>query len=230
MDHLPVLRAYCETIGFPLDPEREAAFVEFRRDLYATNEVMNLTRIAYEDCEVRHFVDSLLVAPLIPAGSRVVDVGTGPGFPAWPLACARPDLEVTAIESGGKMARFLRSHALTNLRVLQARAEEVAIRETFDFGTGRAVAPLPVQLELTAPLVAVEGLVVPFRTETEEDAIRSFPAEVLGLRLDSVERRTLPPGDVTRLFPVFRKVSPTPRQYPRAWALIRSKPIGTMPA
>lgn len=224
------MRAFCAEGGFPLDAEREAAFVAFREALYRANEVMNLTRVPFEACESRHFVDSLLVAPLVPEGARVVDVGTGPGFPAWPLACARPDLQVTAVDSSGKMLGFLRRHPLPNLTIVQARAEELRVREAFDIGTGRALAPLPIQLELIAPLVAVSGAVIPFRSVAEEEAIRAFPGGLLGLGLEGIERRSLPDEDVVRLFPVFRKVSPTPDRYPRPWAQMRAKPLGTMPA
>lgn len=230
MSDLAVLRALCQEGGFPLDEEREAAFVAFREALYRANLVMNLTRVPFEECELRHFVDSLLIAPLVSKGARVVDVGAGPGFPAWPLACARADLAVTAVDSSNKMLGFLRQNLLQNLEAVLARAEEWGVREAFDIGTGRALAPLPIQLELIAPLVVVGGAVVPFRTVAEEEAIHSFPGDILGLSLESVERRRLPGEEIVRLFPVFRKVSSTPTKYPRTWAQIRAKPLGTMPA
>jgi len=230
LSELSVLRAFCQEGGIPLDEEREAAFVAFREALYRTNSVMNLTRVPFEGCELRHFVDSLLIASLIPRGARVVDVGTGPGFPAWPLARARPDLTITAVDSSNKMLGFLRRHPLPNLEVVLARAEDWGVRDAFDVGTGRALAPLQIQLELIAPLVVVGGAVIPFRTVAEEEAISSFPGHMLGLTLESVVRRALPGEEIVRLFPVFRKVSSTPPKYPRTWAQIRARPLGTMPA
>src|ERR1041384_4679794 len=134
--------------GLELTPEQVAQFEAFEAKLYEANAVMNLTRVPREECWLRHFVDSLLFQDLIPLNARVLDIGTGPGFPAWPLACARPDLQVTALDSNGKMLGFLRSQPLPNLEVVQERAEEWGAFERFGVVTGRALAPLPVQIEL----------------------------------------------------------------------------------
>ncbi|RYG69749.1 16S rRNA (guanine(527)-N(7))-methyltransferase RsmG, partial [bacterium] len=78
-------------------------FETFEADLYEANEVMNLTRVPREECWLRHFLDSLLIAPWLPGEGSLLDIGSGPGFPAWPLALARPELQVTALDSSGKM-------------------------------------------------------------------------------------------------------------------------------
>lgn len=137
-------------LGLALSSPALQAFEEFEAGLYAANEVMNLTRVPQGECHLRHFLDSLLVAPEIEPGATVLDIGTGPGFPAWPLALARPDLSVTALDSSGKMLGFLRRHPLPNLIIVEARAEDWGVRDRFDFVTGRAVAPLALQLELSA--------------------------------------------------------------------------------
>lgn len=186
---------------------------------------MNLTRVPREECWLRHFVDSLLFHDLIPASSVVLDIGTGPGFPAWPLAAARQDLTVVALDSSGKMLGFLRKNPLPNLEVVEARAEEWGVRERFDVVTGRAVAPLPVQLELSSPPLKVGGLLIPMRSKHEEEQIRSANLSVLGIQLDRLEVRELPGTDIARAFPVFRKVNRTPREYPRRWAEMKAKPL-----
>ncbi|HZH99340.1 MAG TPA: RsmG family class I SAM-dependent methyltransferase, partial [Fimbriimonadaceae bacterium] len=111
-------------IGITLDEGMLHAFEQFEEDLYRSNAVMNLTRVPREECYLRHFLDSLLFHDLIPAGASVLDIGTGPGFPAWPLALCRKDLHVLALDSSGKMLGFLRRHPLPNLEVVQERAEE----------------------------------------------------------------------------------------------------------
>jgi 16S rRNA (guanine527-N7)-methyltransferase len=222
---LKSLQSYCANQGCPLSAEQIAEFVAYESDLYATNEVMNLTRVPRGECETRHFIDSLLITSLLPHSASVVDIGTGPGFPGWPLAVARPDLEVTAIDSSGKMLGLLRRHPRANLTIKQLRAEEAGIREAYDVATGRALAPLSAQLELSAPMLKVGGLALPFRSVAERESLSQFPADVLGLRLVRIEERQLPGTDIIRLFPIFEKVSPTPDMYPRSWSQIRTKPI-----
>ena len=198
-------------------------FSVFEADLYDRNQVMNLTRVPQKECGVRHFLDSLLLSPLIGDGQRVVDIGTGPGFPAWPLACARPDLSVTAIDSSGKMLGFLSRHPLPNLEIVNDRAESWGRREKFDVATGRAVAPLGIQLELSAPVIRLGGLVIPMRTPNDVFELESLKG--LGLELVSIERQVLPGTEIERVFPIYKKIAATPRKYPRDWATIRKKQL-----
>ncbi len=224
MDLQP-LTAFCLEKGMALSPSQLSEFERYGEELYRLNEVMNLTSVPRDECEVRHFIESLLIAELIPVGAMVLDIGTGAGFPAWPLACARPDLKVTAMDSTSKVLRPLSVVPLPNLRVKQHRAEEVMNRESFDVVTGRAVAPLGTQLELSAAWTKVGGAVIPFRTPSEVGQIKSIAVEELGLSLESIETRSLPGTDVVRLFPVFRKVGKTPKNFPRTWAQIKKSPF-----
>ncbi|HEY0866102.1 MAG TPA: 16S rRNA (guanine(527)-N(7))-methyltransferase RsmG [Fimbriimonas sp.] len=218
----PGFLSAASSLGLNLTEGQVAQFEAFEEDLYRVNQSMNLTRVPREDCWLRHFVDSLLIQDLVAYGSDALDIGTGPGFPAWPLACARPDLKVTAVESNGKMLGFLRSQMLPNLEIVQVRAEEWNRREAYDVVTGRAVAPLPIQLELSAAPCRVGGRVVPMRT-SKEDLI---DASALGLELEESITKTLPATDAVRVFPIYRKVSKTPRPYPRRWPEMKSKPLG----
>ncbi|MFI5387101.1 MAG: 16S rRNA (guanine(527)-N(7))-methyltransferase RsmG [Fimbriimonadales bacterium] len=204
--------------------DRLVRFDQFETALYEANAVMNLTRVPREECWLRHFVDSLLFQDLIPTGSSVLDIGTGPGFPAWPLACARPDLQVTAIDSSGKMIGFLNKNPLPNLKTLQVRAEEWPVSERFGIVTGRAVAPLGIQLELSAQPCKVGGQILPMRTPAERKEVEQ-DFSMLGLELVEIYERALPGTDVVRLIPACRKIQPTPKRYPRTWAEIRRKPI-----
>lgn len=223
MDRAQFLDA-CHKLDLALTQAQVEKFEEFEAALYAANAVMNLTRVPREECWLRHFIDSLLFQDLIPSGATVLDIGTGPGFPAWPLACARPDLQVTALDSSGKMLGFLKRHPLPNLEPVLARAEEWGVRDRFDVVTGRAVAPLAIQLELSAPAAKLGGLVLPMRTPAEESDIRKLDGN-LGLELEDVVSRSLPGTDVVRMFALYRKVAPTAEKYPRPWSEIKRKPI-----
>lgn len=212
----------CGEIGLPLSAVQLASFIEFENRLYTANELMNLTRVPRRECWLRHFMDSLVIHDLIPPGAKVLDIGTGPGFPAWPLACGREDLAVTALDSSGKMLGFLRGSPLPNLVAVQARAEEWARdhAEQFDFVTGRALAPLAVQLELSAAFSKIGGLVAPMRSSGEREQIAKLPS-FLGLVLKEVAERRLPGTDVVRLLPVYRKAWRTPKGFPRDWPAIK---------
>jgi len=221
----PRFRAAADILALPLSDSQLDEFEKFEDGLYAANEMMNLTRVPREECWLRHFLDSLLFQDLIPLRASVLDIGSGPGFPAWPLAVARPDLHVTALDSSGKMVTFLQRFPLANLRTILGRAEEWRVRDQFDVVTGRAVAPLPIQLELSAPACVLEGIVVPMRTPADREAIDAFRGAGLGLRLERVDTRRLPGTDVVRLFPIFRKEMTTEDRYPRTWAEIKRSPL-----
>lgn len=205
-------------------PELIAGFEAFEADLYAQNEVMNLTRVKREECWVRHFIDSVLFHDLIPNGAEVLDIGSGPGFPAWPLAWVRQDLKITALDAGGKMLGFLRRHPLPNLKIIEMRAEDFKIAGRFDVVTGRALAPLAIQLELSARPCKEKGVVIPMRTATDRPEIERL-ATILNLELESVEERMLPVVEAPRLFPIYRKKGLTPKGFPRSWAEIKRSPL-----
>lgn len=202
-------------------------FESFERALYETNTHTNLTRVPPEECWLRHFADSLALAKWIPANATVLDLGTGPGFPAWPIACARPDLQVTALDSAGKMIRFLQSQPLPNLKAVQGRAEDRLMLGKFDFETGRAVAPLAIQLELSAFYCSLGGTVMPMRTINEVDEFDHPAAETLGLKFIGHECVSIPETDIVRAFPVYEKLKESQSKYPRQWAEIRRHPLGS---
>lgn len=212
-------------LGLTLTPEQTDRFEAFEEALYRANAVMNLTRVPREECWLRHFVDSLLFHDMFPFGASVLDIGTGPGFPAWPLACARPDLKLTGLDSNGKMLGFLRTQALPNLEIVMARAEEWGMHGQFDVVSGRAVAPLAAQLEISAPFAKIGGFVMPMRTQMERETIEAFPASKLGLQLREMTERDLPGTEIGRLLAVFEKVDATRAVYPRPWAEIKRKPL-----
>ena len=214
-------QAACLQLGTGLTEFQLTAFERFEESLYEANKVMNLTRVPREECWLRHFVDSLLIQEFILETSTVLDIGSGPGFPAWPLACARPDLKVTALDSSNKMNSFLRNNLLPNLQVVTARAEEWDVRDRFDVVTGRALAPLPIQLELSAAPAKIGGLVIPMRSINELSEIQKLNVKKLGLTVLKTEERTLPNTDIMRAFPIYEKTDPTPKRYPRKWAEIK---------
>lgn len=206
-----------------MDDATRADLEGFLDAMYVWNERKNLTRVPREEAWARHIEDSLALLPYCADGAAVLDIGTGPGLPAWPLARVRPDLTVAALDSNGKMLDFLRSAPLPNLVVAQGRAEEVDLGGRADLVTGRAVAPLAMQLELSAGHVRKNGFVVPLRTVADEGLIPAIDLAPIGLEYRGGQ--TVEIGGVARFIPVFVRTGFLRRGYPRRWPEIRAKPL-----
>jgi len=218
-----------------LEPACIPALESFSRALLEKNQVMNLTAITEpRDVAALHLLDSLALVKLAGLESqRVVDVGTGAGFPGVPLAIARPSARVTLLDSLGKRVDFLRESCRTlgldNVECVHGRAEEFAgeRRETFDLAVSRAVAALPVLCELCLPLVKVGGAFWAMKSvDTEEEISASKAAvKVLGGRIQAVSDYTIPTTEVVHRVVCIQKTAPTPKKYPRRFALIKKQPL-----
>ena len=220
--------------------DRIPQLIEFSRLLLEKNQVMNLTAIT-EPREVAtlHLLDSLaLAAHEELAGKKIIDVGTGAGFPGMPLAIVRPDAAVTLLDSLGKRVKFLEecrdALGLRNVTCVHARAEELAAgrRESFDIAVSRAVAALPVLCELCLPLVRAGGQFLAMKSSHTGEEIASAEKAIalLGGRIGAVRDYTIPGSDVVHRVVVIDKVSPTPKKYPRRFAQIKKQPLGCPPA
>lgn len=215
-------------------------------DLYARlliewNERMNLTAItAPEEILRKHFVDSLTVLPHLPSGPcRLVDVGTGAGFPGVPLAVVRGDIQLTLLDSLNKRLTFLRELCAAlelPVTLIHARAEEggrqAALREQFDAATARAVAPLPVLAEYCLPFVKRGGRFIAMKgPEGEKEAETAARAVALlggaPTKTHAVLLPTPPDGGAAeeRRLLVIDKIAPTPPAYPRPSAKIARRPL-----
>ena len=218
-----------------LGPELIEPLETFSRMLLEKNQVMNLTAITDpRDVAVLHLLDSLALTGLAGLEGRTgVDVGTGAGFPGVPLAIARPSARVTLLDSLGKRVDFLRESCRTlgldNVECVHGRAEEFAgeRRETFDLAVSRAVAALPVLCELCLPLVKVGGAFWAMKSvDTEEEISASKTAvKVLGGRIQAVSDYTIPTTEVVHRVVCIQKTAPTPKKYPRRFALIKKQPL-----
>lgn len=220
-------------MGVALDPAAAEALIALLERI--ADEPQNLTAIAGLEAGVdRHLADSLagLTLPEVAGAPSCVDVGSGVGFPGLALAIARPDMHVTLVESEGRKADWLRraSAAIPNVRVVADRSEHLAAdaRESYALATMRALGPLPVGLELAAPLVAVGGAVVAWRGDDADPALEAASARAaaeLGLRPQDPVAVAPFPGARRRL-QVFHKVAPTPAGYPRRPGRAAKRPLG----
>lgn len=227
--------------GITLSDAQVAQFDTLAQELADWNTRMNLTAITEPQAvRVRHFLDSLSLARVLPPdldGLRLIDVGTGAGFPGLPLALIYPQLQVTLLDATQKKLRFSEHIAQTlglrNVQTLHARAEaaghDAAHRAQYDVVVARAVARLPALLEYLLPLARVGGLCVAMKgsnaTQEANDAKRAL--FVLGGDVERLEALQLPDVDEPHYLVCVRKQHKTPKQYPRKAGIPTRQPIGT---
>lgn len=221
--------------GISADEECVRTLAEFAEFLSEENEKYNLTAVT-DDGEVagKHFADSLFALPLIERGATVADIGSGAGIPAIPLSVARKDIVVTAVESIGKKADFIKSASLKlnigNLNVENVRIEDFghgAGRAAFDCVTARAVAPLATLLEYAIPLLKTGGKFLAYKGRRAEEEIEAAKAaeKVFHAKIEKVSRYVLENGE-ERVIIVYVKEADTPAQYPRGQNKPRKSPVG----
>ena len=232
MEMEQALREGLPGLDLALSEQTQKTLCDFGRAVVEQNKVMNLTAIT-EPAQVAklHLLDSLTVLAVQDlTGKKVIDVGCGAGFPGVPLKIACPGMELTLLDSLGKRMNWLQT-VLPTLGVtancVTARAEEAVetCREQYDFATSRAVARLPVLLELTAPYVKVGGAVLAMKgAAAQEELLEAQKAiRVLGLKVESL--REFPIDGTNHAVIVLRKIAPTPKQYPRRFAKIKQAPL-----
>ena len=220
--------------GLSLPPDAPEAFETYCAVLREYNEVMDLTAVLEEE-EIarRHFLDSLSLLRLEDfSGKRVIDVGSGAGFPGLPLLLARPDLSLTLLDAQQKRVDFL-AELCRRLGVkaecVHARAEEEALkpdrRDSYDLAVSRAVARLNLLGELCLPFVRPGGALLAMKAADCAEELReaSHALETLNATLERVE--TLEVAGVVRKVAVIRKLGPTPKGYPRRFAKIKKSPL-----
>ena len=224
----------CSTWNIQLSGSQLDLLDRYARILVDYNQKVNLTAITTpEGIEDRHFADSLLFAAQPEVSGRMVDVGTGAGFPGVVAKIFKPELELTLMEPTGKRVEFLKylcgELGLTGIEFAKERAEEAARkvwREQFDVASARAVAALPVLCEYCLPLVKVGGVFVAMKgpDAPEELAASGNALKKLGGKAVETRQFTLPDGS-TRCLVLVKKISQTPPAYPRNGGKIAKKPL-----
>jgi len=238
MEHL---LAGAGDIGLTLTTKHIETLETYYSEIIEWNQRFNLTAITDRNgVLVRHFLDSLSCLAVIPraelsAGARVIDVGTGAGFPGIPLKIVCPGMRLTLLEATGKKVMFLehvlKVLGLRDIVVMKGRAEELGQdpehREQYDWAVARAVAEMPTLAEYLLPLVAVGGKVLAQKGEMAaaevhkaETAIKTLGGHVQ--RLIPVELRGL---TETRHLVVIDKVAATPAKYPRRPGIPSKRPL-----
>lgn len=199
-------------------------FEEYFSLLIETNKVLNLTAITEEhDVIIKHFLDSVLPANNFPQNAKIIDVGSGAGFPSIPLKILRTDLNVCMIDSLNKRINFLQTVIeelnLKDIKAEHYRAEDYAKknRETFDVATARAVAPLNTLVEYLLPFVKIGGYAVIYKsTKLQEELKEAEKAiKILGGDIEKIDKYIIDEDNIERDVLIIKKISHTPIKYPR---------------
>lgn len=210
-------------------------FQKFNGILTEYNQKYNLTAISDEkEVYIKHFFDSVQPQKYFASRAKVVEIGSGGGFPSVPLKIVRDDLSFTLIESTGKKCEYLKQVVdklgFDGVQVLNIRAEDGgkdgALREKFDVATARAVARLNTLCEYCLPFVKVGGRFIAYKGDADEEIKEAENAiKTLGGAIEKIEKYDLPEGFGKRTVIVIKKVKATPEKYPRGRGLERKKPL-----
>ncbi len=230
-------------LNIELSDVQISLFMKYHDMLTETNKVMNLTAITdFNESCIKHYADSLSLikaTDLSEKGDiRILDIGTGAGFPGIPLKIVYPHIHITLLDSLSKRIRFLNDvikelelNDSGSISTIDMRAEDYVkepdIRESYDLVVSRAVAGLSILAEYALPYVKIGGSFISYKGDNavEEISNAENALKILGGEITDVKSFTLPDSDITRTLINIKKTCPTPDKYPRKAGLPNKKPL-----
>ena len=236
IEFLRHVKQKAQEIGYNLQEEQLEQFFTYKELLIEWNKKMNLTAIEQEeDIITKHFIDSLSIASYIPDTTKIIDIGTGAGFPGIPLKILKKDLSITLLDSLNKRITFLeeviRNLSLENIQAVHARAEELAhkeeYREQYDIAVSRAVAPMHTLLEYMLPYVKIGGKCICMKGPNLQEESKDLQncLETLGGKIEKIEELVLPETEIKRNIMLIKKENKTTKKYPRNPRKKKKKPL-----
>lgn len=238
MENKELLKDTAEKMGVVLTEDMLEKFMVYKDMLLEWNEKINLTAITDEkEIMIKHFADCVSIGKHVKFkdGEKVIDVGTGAGFPGVPVKIAFPNIKITLLDSLNKRINFLNelssSLGLKDVECVHSRAEDggqnLLYREQFDCCISRAVANLAVLSEYCLPFVKLGGYFISLKGPDAAEEIEGAQAAVkkLGGKIEETVKIEIPNSDITHSLVMIKKIAPTPKQYPRKAGTATKKPI-----
>lgn len=241
IDGLSIFEDGLNELGISINDRQREQFIRFYEMLVEKNKVMNLTAITeFEEVIVKHFLDSLAIAKVVSkemlaSDAKIIDIGTGAGFPGIPLKIVFPDIKITLLDSLNKRINFLREVCqelkLENVELIHGRSEDFGrnprYRERYDLCVSRAVANLATLSELCIPFVEVGGSFVSYKAGDCGEEVRESVGAVdkMGGRIEARKEYTVPTSDLNRVLLVIKKEKATPKTYPRKAGTPSKEPL-----
>lgn len=230
-----ILQEGFQKLGLPFSHRQALRFSGYYDHLTQRNAVMNLTAITgLEDTARLHFLDCAALASIYNfSGAKLIDVGSGAGFPGIPLKITVPDISLTLLDSHKKRVDFLQESVdlleLPDVHCVCGRAEELApdIGGSFDIAVSRAVARLNILCELCLPFVHVGGVFIAMKgpdcTQELQESMKAIA--LLGGQEPKIHQYTIPGTDIVHSAVIIKKVRQTPSIYPRQFGKIKKSPL-----
>lgn len=231
-----IMQQYGDKIQVQFTEEQLQKFYKYMNLLIEWNKKINLTAIIEpEDIVLKHFIDSLTILPFIDKNKKIIDIGTGAGFPGIPVSIMRNDVDMTLLDSLNKRINFLNEVIkilnLKNVNTIHSRIEDLAknkkYRETYDIATSRAVANLSTLSEYMIPMIKTRGISICMKgSDIEEEINKSKKAvDILGGKFKKIEKFILPNSDQKRTIILIEKEKSTPLKYPRKAGTPSKEPL-----
>lgn len=238
MSNIDILKSGVEKINIKLDQDQLNKFAKYKDMLKEWNEKINITAITDdEEIDIKHFLDSLtpICTTLFEGNKKIIDIGTGGGFPGLPLKIANDNLNVTLMDSLNKRIIFLneviKELGLKDIIATHGRAEEMAItplhREQYDICVSRAVASLNTLAEYCIPFVKVGGYFISMKgPEVGHELKEAEKAiDLLGGKIVRTEIIEIPHSDIKHSLIIIEKIQKTPTKYPRGGGRPKKNPL-----
>lgn len=236
MEFNEYLRENLNKINIEIEEEKVKQFYLYMNKLLEWNKKINLTAITDEnDIILKHFVDSLTALKYIKDKSKVIDIGTGAGFPGIPLKIQREDIQITLMDSLNKRINFLKEVInklnLQNICAIHSRAEELArnsnYREKYDVAISRAVANLSTLVEYMLPFVKIGGKCICMKGSNVKEEVENSKKAIkeLGGKIIKIDDFILPSSDYERNIIIIEKVEQTKGKYPRKAGIPSKEPL-----
>ncbi len=234
---MDILKKELEKAGIHVEEREVAQFKTYKDYLIEYNSHTNLTAITQPDqILIKHFFDSLIITKFleIKPNDKIIDVGTGAGFPGVPIKIAFENIQLTLMDSSNKKVAFLKNlieKLNIETEIFHVRAEELGVqknyREKFDFAVSRAVASLNILAEYCLPFVKTGGFFVALKgPNVQKEMLGSEKAiSLLGGEVSKIETFALPQNNGTRSLIIIQKIKNTPNTYPRCNSKISKIPL-----